>query len=151
MTLVSKVWSKQEELTQNDSSKIIEKYSGKRLAFTRDNGRGSKGEPMDDDVSYLKTPSKEKSNTKRLPATQVRPLNLHHVTPVRSMCVGVHHSALNNFSPFPSSVRLMCTAGVRGDSAATVSTGRESSPRSRCGGCSDVHSAILNHSSRGRG
>ena len=72
MTLVSKVWSKQEEMTQNNSSKIIEKLSGKRLAFTRDNGRGSKGDPMDDDVSYLKTPSKEKSNTKRLPATQVR-------------------------------------------------------------------------------
>jgi hypothetical protein len=72
MTLVSKVWSKQEEMTQNDSTNILEKLSGKRLAFTRDNGRGSKGEPADDDASYTKTPSKEKSNTKRLPATQVR-------------------------------------------------------------------------------
>ena len=60
-----------EEQNQSSSAIILEKLSGKRLTF-KDTGKGSKGEPSDDDLLYMKTPSKEKSANKRLPATQVR-------------------------------------------------------------------------------
>lgn len=70
MTLVSKIWSKQEELNQSNSAKIIEKLSGKRLAFNRD-GRGSR-DPVEEEGAYPRSPSREKFSNKRLPATQVR-------------------------------------------------------------------------------
>lgn len=72
MTLVSKIWSKQEELNQSNTAKIIEKLSGKRLTFNRD-GRGSRSRDLvDEDGTYARSPSREKFSSKRLPATQVR-------------------------------------------------------------------------------
>ena len=59
-----------EEQNQSSSAIILEKLSGKRLTF-KDTGKGPRGEPSDDDLLYMKTPSKEKSANKRLPATQV--------------------------------------------------------------------------------
>ena len=78
MALVSKVWSKSEDVIHSNSDKIFEKNSAKKITFLREDGRVSKVTEVkdninDDDNDDMRSPVREKGVTSRkLPAAQVR-------------------------------------------------------------------------------